>query len=119
MNKQIGRFLGLIIVTAFALIVAFTVLAGGWGKAAPDKDDEANKAAAPPAPVSVMEVRPEWVEIVDTYSGMIRPRERLSLGFEIAGRVEHLGDKDPTKPPGAEPVLDEGDFVKGVLARIR
>lgn len=56
----------------------------------------------------------ESVEIIDSYSGMIRPLERFSLGFEIAGRVESLGADTAVRP------WDEGDRVDAgdVLARL-
>ncbi len=118
MNAKLGRFLGLIIVTAFALTVAITVIAGGWGRAAPDGANRSKKTL-PPTPVSVMEARLESIEITDSYSGMIRPMERFSLGFEIAGRVVALGTIGEDDPPGSRP-LDQGDRVKAgkVLARL-
>lgn len=90
MRNQIARFTGLIILTAMALAVAAMVVTSGWR---PDGLPENHKYAdADLVPVSVIEVRPELVEITDSYSGMVRPLERYSLGFEIAGRVVPLED---------------------------
>ena len=113
MGKQLGRFLGLIIVTGLGLAVAILVTAGGWGRAAPEKSKTQEKEP-PPTPVSTMEAQLEWIEITDSYSGMIRPLERFSLGFEIAGRVSELGNSESGTP------LDEGDHVAKdqVVARL-
>ncbi|MBN2475928.1 MAG: efflux RND transporter periplasmic adaptor subunit [Pirellulales bacterium] len=113
MSKRIGRFLGLIIVTGTALAVAITVTAGGWGRTAPIGNGT-SKTNMPKTPVAVMEVKPELIEITDSYSGMIRPLERFTLGFEIAGRVVALGADAEGQP------LDDGDRVTAgqVLAKL-
>jgi len=122
MNAKIGRFLGLIIVSGFALMVAITVTAGGWGRNS-SNDDKAN-TDLPKMPVSVIEVRRALIEITDSYSGMIKPLERFKLGFDIAGRILEFGtnptdDPRPDKSRAGQP-LDEGDRVKAgqLLARL-
>jgi len=113
MNKTAGRFLGLIIVTAFAGVIAVWVTIASWSGAGATEDNESN-LVVPKTPVSVMEVRRESIEITDTYSGMIRPFERYTLGFEIAGRVLRLGANAEGQP------LDDGDRVAAnqVLAEL-
>lgn len=53
-------------------------------------------------------------EVIETFSGKIRPWETYSLGFEQAGRIEALGEDDKGQP------LDDGSRVtKGqMLARL-
>ena len=117
MKPQIARYLGLIILTVAALAVAVTVITDGWRREElPENNGSADTVGAP---VSVLEARPESIEITDTYSGMIRPWERFSLAFEIAGRVEELGSIED-KEAGNQRPLDDGDHVsKGqLLARL-
>jgi len=113
MKDKIGRFVGLLIVTACALVVAITVTAGGLGRNS-RLSDEDRAGTIPDTPVSVINVQLDSIEITDSYSGMLRPLERFSLGFEIAGRLVALGTNEAGKP------LDEGDRVAagGVLARL-
>jgi len=105
MTARIGRYVGLTIVTTFAAALAIMVTVSGWGRKAPEEDDQA-KLVIPKTPVSVMKVEAELIEITDAYSGMIRPWERFSLGFEKAGRVVALGTNADGEP------LDEGDRVE-------
>jgi len=113
MKKRIARFVMLLVVTGFAVVVAITFSAGGWGRNAEEAADQA-PVVIPKTPVSVLEVDLEPIEITDSYSGTIRPLERFSLGFELAGRVIALGTSSDGKP------LDEGDQVTAgqVLARL-
>lgn len=113
MRDRMGRIVGLVIVTVFALGAAFTAMTGSWGEA-DDREQAQATVAIPPTPVTVMEARSELIEITDRFSGMIRPMERFSLGFEIAGRLVALGVNAEGKP------LDEGDRVTAgqVLARL-
>jgi len=113
MKNQTGRIVGLVIVTVFALGAAISVTTGGLGEV-DDQATELSTVTIPPTPVTVMEARQELIEITDSFSGMIRPMERFSLGFEIAGRVVALGVNVQGKP------LDEGDRVKAgqVLAKL-
>jgi RND family efflux transporter MFP subunit len=66
------------------------------------------------APVTVEEIALEPVEILSRHSGMVRPWERYTLGFEIGGRLASLGENAERQP------LDEGDRVEvgQVLARL-
>ena len=113
MGAKIGRIVGLLVVTGFALAVAIAVTAGGWGREAIRAGDRSS-VAIPDTPVSAKRIELEPIEITDSYSGMIRPLERFSLGFEVAGRVIALGKNDKDEP------LDEGDHVTAgqVLAKL-
>jgi len=113
MKPYVGRFLGLLIVTVLAVTVAATAMLSGWGQEN-GKKDQRPETDVPATPVTVMKLQPETIEITDSYSGMIRPWERFSLGFEIAGRVSELGVNAAGKP------LDDGDRVAPgqLLARL-
>ena len=103
-----GKLLiGSLIVAGFGLIILMTVGIGvlGWG--APEAEEEP-EVRIPPSPVAVKKIELEPIEIIRSYSGMIRPMERFSLGFEIAGRVSALGTRNDGQ--NQEP-LDEGDLV--------
>ena len=95
---------GLLIVAGFALIILMTLGIGvlGWGASEADEEPEVQ---IPPSPVAVEKIELEPIEIIRSYSGMIRPMERFALGFEIAGRVKALGVNREGEP------LDEGDRV--------
>jgi len=112
-KRNVGRLVGLIAVTAFAVAVAVTVSAGGRGER--DRvEDPVDPQAAPAAPVAVVRVEEESIEIIDSYPGLIEPRERFVLGFEIGGRVVEFGRNEQGQD------LDEGDRVKPgqLLARL-
>jgi len=112
-KRNVGRLVGLIAVTAFAVAVAVTVSAGGRGER--DRvEDPVDPQAAPAAPVAVVRVGEESIEIIDSYPGLIEPRERFVLGFEIGGRVVEFGRNEQGQD------LDEGDRVKPgqLLARL-
>jgi len=111
-ENQIGRLTGLIVVTATAVAVAVLVTAGGGWRNEPGGKDE-TKRKIPPTPVAVEELQRERIAITDSYSGMIRPWERYSLGFEVAGRVASDARQSGRMP-------DEGDLVAAgdVLARL-
>ncbi len=112
MRKGLGRFVGFLVVTVVAVLVAISVTAGGLGRKPPEK--KVLDLTAAPTPVSVKEIQLEPVEITDSYVGMIRPLERFTLGFEVAGRVAELGPNQTGEP------LDDGDEVAAdqVLARL-
>lgn len=83
----------------------------------PSGDDGPTPAATievPRIPVVVSSLVPEAVEIATTYSGMVKPLERYSVGFETAGRVASLGVSESGQP------LDVGARVSAgqVLARL-
>jgi len=113
-SVEMGKFfVGLLIVIGFGLIILVTLGIGvlGWG--APEAEEE-QEVRIPPSPVAVRKVELEPIEIIRSYSGMIRPMERFGLGFEIAGRVMELGVNRQGEP------LDEGDRVGpgDLLARL-
>ncbi len=106
--KMLGRFLGLIVVTIFAIAVA---IASNWGTKNPKTPPtvDANPAESA-ATVSVQHLELQDIEITLTSSGMIEPRERHTVSAEIAGRIIELGTN------GQGEILDEGDRVtKGDL----
>lgn len=113
LKGNLNRLVGLLAITAFAVAVAVAVSAGGRGeRGQPAGFAEAD--AAPAAAVAVIRVEKELIEIVDSYAGLIEPRERFSLGFEISGRLVEFG----RNAQGEE--LDEGDRVEAgqLLARL-
>ena len=113
---KIVRFLLLLAVTGAAVGVMVRVSMHTLGEAkGPSRDVlEVPTAAVPKLPVAVKDLRPETIEIYDTFTGMIRPWERYALGFETGGRIKTLGTSASDMP------LDEGDQVhKGqILARL-
>jgi RND family efflux transporter MFP subunit len=117
MKAKIASYLVRVIVTGLALTVAIMVIAGRWRQSAPGETQQPERVI-PKTPVSLTQVQLESIEITDGYSGMIRPRERFTLGFEIAGRVEKLGIN--TSGERKDKPLDEGDRVGAgdVLARL-
>lgn len=117
MKRRIGKFVGLIIVTIFALAVMY--VSGGRNHfSAPQK--ETGETTVPTsgseslAPVTLMPLHRQPIEILDTYAGTIEPLESFSLAFQQAGRIESLG----TTPEGK--MLDIGDRVSAgqVLAKL-
>ncbi len=113
MNLRRLRIPGLLLLTAAAVAMM------AWANARTGKRDaDADPGQDGPAPkrarVAVMQVERQTVEILATYSGMVRPWERYTMGFEVAGRVESLGTNDAGAP------LDDGDRVEAqqVLARL-
>ncbi|MBX7167760.1 MAG: efflux RND transporter periplasmic adaptor subunit [Pirellulales bacterium] len=89
--------------------VLLTAGVGQYGEAIFGKAKEQPKAearAVPRAPVVVMDAALEKIELIDAYHGMVRPFERFVLAFEVAGRLEALGENADGKP------LDEGDAVQ-------
>ncbi|MCP4190388.1 MAG: efflux RND transporter periplasmic adaptor subunit [Planctomycetaceae bacterium] len=103
----IGRLVAMILVTGFALSVMW-VTGTKSGKNAETEVDPltARTALGAAAPVVVLDLKPESIEILDTYSGMIRPFERYSMAFEISGRVKDLGRNASGER------LDDGDTVR-------
>jgi len=113
LKRNVNRLVGLLAVTGFAAAVAVAVSAGGRGER-DDPDAPTEVEAAPAAPVAVIRVERESIDITDRYPGLIEPRERFSLGFEIPGRVAEFGRNEN------ELDLDEGDRVRAgqLLARL-
>ena len=66
------------------------------------------------APVVVRELKPERVEVLDIYSGMIHPFERYSVGFEVPGRIERAGENTRWSGPGRRRSRDaRAEFWQG------
>lgn len=110
---NVGRFIGLIVVTVFAVAVMW---ATGMRRGAEPTVAETptSQLAAPAAPVAVEKLTREPVEILGIYAGMVRPFERFTVGFEVAGRIDQLGNN------GVGDSLDEGHRVQTgqVLAQL-
>ena len=105
MKKETGNFIGLIVITIGAAVIMVTTAFGvGWIGSGSSRKTQ--MLPVPPTPVAVMQAERQHVEITDHYAGMLRPFERYTLGFEIAGRIEALGVNDQGEP------LDDGDYVK-------
>lgn len=103
MKKETANLIGLIVITVGAGVIMVTTGFGvGWIGSV---DRQARERPVPPTPVAVITAQRQRIEITDSYAGMLRPFERYSLGFEIAGRIEAFGanaDGDS---------LDDGDPV--------
>jgi len=101
------RLLMLIAVTAVALVVMWYMSSKQIKQLEP--------SVAPPEAartrVEVQLVRPEQrIALYDTYTGMIRPFERVVMEFEVAGRVTSLG-KSNALDRDDDRMLDVGDTV--------
>ncbi len=104
MKKETGNLIGLIVITIGAgVIMVTTGLGVGW--IGPGASRKSQERAVPPTPVAVVKADRQHIEITDSYAGMLRPFERYSLGFEIAGRIEAFGTNADGKS------LDDGDYV--------
>ena len=70
--------------------------------------------AEPKSLVYVDQVEPRWCDVMLRHSGKIQAWETYSLGFEIGGRVNELGENVAGEP------LDDGDRVEAgqLLARL-
>jgi len=114
MKRRIGKIIGLIVVTLFALAVMY--VSGGRNDfgAQQQEIDPSETVAESLAPVTVMPLEKEHIEIIDSYAGTIKPLESFSLAFQLAGQVESLGTNQEGRP------LDVGDRVKTgqLLARL-
>jgi RND family efflux transporter MFP subunit len=116
LTRKALRIGSLVAVTALAIGLMGLVSTGSLNLSDSEKTDGQAEGllAVQPVVVEVMEIKEERAEILDLYSGMIRPWERYTLGFETAGRIESLGANLSGLP------LDDGDSVtKGqLLARL-
>lgn len=91
MKLRFGQTAAMSVVTVFAIAV---MAASGGLDFSSFQENSPEETVVPPAeaaPVDILELRPQTIEVVQRYSGMIEPRERLVLGFEIPGRIETLG----------------------------
>lgn len=106
MKRRVGKLIGLFVVTLFALAVMY-VSGGRNDFGAQQKEvDPASTTIETLAPVTVMPLKREHIEIIDSYAGTIQPLESFSLAFQLAGQVESLGTNAEGRP------LDIGDRVK-------
>lgn len=106
MKRRLGKIVGLFVVTLFALAVMY--VSGGrndFGAQQKEVDPE-NSIVDVLAPVTVMPLKQQHIEIIDSYAGTILPLESFSLAFQLAGQVESLGTNEEGRP------LDIGDRVK-------
>lgn len=118
MKRRIGKFVGLIIVTIFALAVMY--VSGGRNHLFDVAQQETRESPTQPstnetlASVTLMQLHRQPLEILDSYAGTIEPLESFSLAFQQAGRIESLGTTEEGK------MLDVGDRVTAgqVLAQL-
>ncbi len=115
MKPGVGNLAALIVLTAGSAAVMATISMGmQWPAFMFPAEKQKPSIAIPDTLVTVMEATPQNVEIIATYTGMIRPFERHTLAFEISGRIENLGTDSDSTP------VDQGDTVTAgqVLARL-
>ena len=114
--KKAAHYLLLSAITVLATLVMWWVSSRNTGRNLLTQADVSPPpaSAAVRAPVAVTNVRPKVCDLTIRYAGKIRPWESFSLGFEIGGRVDSLGQNDAGQP------LDDGDAVQAgqVLARL-
>ncbi|MCA9270650.1 MAG: efflux RND transporter periplasmic adaptor subunit [Planctomycetales bacterium] len=112
----LGRFAGLVLVTVFALAVMAATSLQSFTARPPvaPKTTTADDLLRAPAVVALQRLEEETIDVVHTYSGMIRPKDRYSLGFEVGGRVQWIKQNANAEP------IDIGDPVSQgeVLARL-
>jgi RND family efflux transporter MFP subunit len=111
MVKIVGRLIGLIVVTIFAIAVA---IAATWGTGEDSNNNvEQDAAAETAASVAVQRLEPEQLEITLLSSGMIEPWERHTISAEISGRIVELGKNEQDQ------TLHEGDRVTAGQLMVR
>ncbi len=110
---SLGNLAGLILVSLAALAVGVLTAVGDRNRGR-EATAMLPPELAPPTPVAVATVSLESIELIDSYAGVIQPRERYALGFEIGGRVAEIGVTEGGR------LLDDGDRVQEgqVLARL-
>lgn len=106
MKRRVGKFIGLFVVTLFALAVMY--VSGGRNDfgAQQKETDPSSTVVETLAPVTVLPLKKQHIEIIDSYAGTIEPLESFSLAFQLAGQVESLGTNEEGRP------LDIGDRIK-------
>jgi multidrug efflux pump subunit AcrA (membrane-fusion protein) len=115
-KSLLGKYVGAMIVTGFVAVAALTYSAGEWGRSK-DRADEEPSDEMRAMPVSVRTIEVTTVKITDTYSGILRPRERYSLGFQIAGRIVAFGVKQAAgEGAGVPPTGNPGQSWEGASA---
>lgn len=105
MKSRLAQYAGLLVLTGVATAVALTAGLGRFFGALSAPPAPSSTQATIRVPVEVSDATPAPIEIIRQYSGMMRPRERYVLSFQIAGQVAELGTDAEGRP------LDEGDRV--------
>lgn len=103
------------LVTIFAVAVMLASGTRWWngkGSKTPLPQTSSSELLLTTAPVSVQPLKRQKIDIVHTYSGIIRPKDRYSLGFELSGRVALVGKKKDAAADGNQKWLDVGDWVE-------
>ena len=118
-RAALGRFAGLVLVSIFAIAVMIAFAGGNQSEQEQGDEISSLDLLKAPAPVFVRELREERLDVIHTYSGMVRPKDRFSIGFEVAGRVEWIKHRDDA-PADSHELIDIGYRVKKdeVLARL-
>ena len=106
MKSSTGNLIGLVIVTAVAVVMMVTVSASSLTLVLSIEDDASIEAQLTKTSVAVIEVTPEHVEVVHAYPGKVIERDRFQFAFELPGRIIALGVNDRGEP------LDKGDHVR-------
>ena len=121
MNGRTGKFAGLALVTIFALAVILA--ASGRAKklfqpvvklvtSPPETPQTTSQQSVTSTPVTVRHIQPANIEILDSYTGMIRPFRRSTLSFDMAGRVISLGRRNGNLSNSDNVELDVGDWIE-------
>ena len=123
MNGRTGKFAGLALVTIFALAVILA--ASGRAKklfqpvaklvtSQSETTEDTSQQSVTSTPVTVRHLQPANIEILDSYTGMIRPFRRSTLSFDMPGRVITLGQRTRSLSDSANPdlELDVGDWIE-------
>ena len=123
MNGRTGKFAGLALVTIFALAVILA--ASGRVKklfqpvaklvtSQSEATEDTSQQSVTSTPVTVGHLQPANIEILDSYTGMIRPFRRSTLSFDMSGRVITLGQRTGSLSDSANPdlELDVGDWIE-------
>ena len=119
-RAALGRFVGLVLVSIFAVAVMFTFAGGNAGNSnSGGQEISSLDLLKAPAPVFVRDLKEQRLDVIHTYSGMVRPKDRFSIGFEVAGRVEWIKRRNGVDRESNE-LIDIGYRVKKdeVLARL-
>jgi RND family efflux transporter MFP subunit len=107
-TERILHYASLLVITVVSIWVMWLMSARGAPPARTSQLDirPLPLASQPRALVRMAPLSAGPCEVTVTFAGKIEPWETYSLAFEIAGRVENLGENDRGAP------LDEGDRVE-------
>ena len=105
MLRRAGTWLGLLLVTLFAVGVMFAVSAD-WFSDPPVAKKVTKTLKLTTTPVAVLQVEEESVKIVEKFSGRLEPFESYTFAFDMSGRLTEFGKSDDGLP------LDEGMTVR-------